>query len=541
MNIFRNITFYGQTPRILHRDLRQGLPLRILYAMLIMLLIYANSVLASVDFVSSEIDTGDNRQGYWASDMNGDKLKDVIIATWSEANGREFLIYTQEQNGKFSGSPWRRIEIKKDIIAFALADLRPDPGNEFIFFTGSACYSLSSAKEGYANNLKKLFEWEMIKSVPHKKNIDFIGMLEDLNSDDFIDMLLPGQKQYALFTGQPGEKFLKQSIIPEANVIENKSRKSQQSFSITPSGVSVGGPDIYEGLVVHRLESKQVKKIFYPPILSYNHWIAGISTGRFNPDDLDDFVYLDDIETEKKNTKRLNLIYQSKAGVIPEKPHWQAEITIYDDIKLMDVNGDKLTDLVTSKNKGLNTTLYIFLNQGGRFNFEKPDHVMKLKGLMSDFQVMDFNRDSRPELVISTYSASPVKEIASGSVERRFLIFAGKKPDEDGPLFARNPAFSYQENFTASNFKSLTGERSFTEDIDGDGINDVVSVDKNGALTANRIKPDLKLETEPFLTFTPRHFITGNRLVKLNQDARTDIIVEHQQGLSLIISQQGVQ
>jgi hypothetical protein len=78
----------------------------------------------SVDFVSSEIDTGDNRQGYWNGDMNGDGLQDIIIATWSEANGREFLIYTQETSGNFSGAPWRRIEIKKDIVAFALADLR---------------------------------------------------------------------------------------------------------------------------------------------------------------------------------------------------------------------------------------------------------------------------------------------------------------------------------------------------------------------------------------------------------------------------------
>ena len=518
-----------------------GLPLRIMFAMLISLLICTNSVFASVDFVSSEIDTGDNRQGYWASDMNGDNLQDILIATWSTANGRELLIYTQESNGKFSNTPWRRVEIKKDIIAFALADLRSDPGNELLFFTGSACYSLSCAKEGYAGNLKKLFEWELIKSVPDKKKIDFIGALKDLNNDGFVDILLPGQKHYVLFTGQPDETFSKSLPLPTANVIINKSRRSQNSFSIDTSGVTAGGADIYSGLLVHRLEPEPIKKILQPPILKYGHWISGVSTGRFNSDELEDFVFLDDIETEKINIKRLNLIFQSGAGELPSTPSWQANLAINDGIKMMDVNGDNLTDLITLKMKGLNSSLYFFLNNKGSFNFDKPDHVMKLTGIMSDLQVIDFNRDGFPELVVNTYSASPVKTVASGSVERTLLIFAGHKPADGITLFDRKPAFAYEENFTASNFKSLTGERSFSGDIDGDGVNDVISVDNNGALVANRINHNLKLETEPFLYFTPTHFISGNKLVKLNQDDRTDIILEHQHGLSLIISQQGVQ
>jgi hypothetical protein len=509
-------------------------------ALLILLLISANTGLAAVNFVSSEIDTGDGRQGYWTADMNGDLLQDIIIATWSESNGREFLIYTQEASGTFSGSPWRRIEIKKDIVAFALADIRPDAGSELLFFTGSACYSLSCAKEGYADNLKKLFDWELIKSVPDKKKIDFIGVLEDLTGDELVDLLLPGQKQYALFAGRPNEVFSKISTLPTADVIINKSQRDRQNLAILPTGVVAGGPGIYSNLLVSRLESKKpVDKVQYPPMLNYGHWIPGVSTGRFNSDELVDFVYLDDIQTEKKNTKRVNLISQSRTGELPIAPNWQGTISINDEIKMMEVNGDNLTDLVTIKREGLTTTVYIFLNQEGRFNFDKPDHVMKLSGILSDFQAFDYNRDGFPELVLNSYSASPVKAVTSGSVERKLFIFAGRKPDQGAALFDRKPAFTFEESFNANNFKSLTGDRSFSGDIDGDGVNDVVSVDKNGALTANRINHDLKLETEPFLSFTPMHFISGNRLLKLNQDDRTDIIIEHQNGLSLIISQQG--
>jgi hypothetical protein len=131
--------------------------------------------------------------------------------------------------------------------------------------------------------------------------------------------------------------------------------------------------------------------------------------------------------------------------------------------------------------------------------------------------------------------------MTSGSIERKLLIFAGRKHDNEKAVFDRKPAFTYEEKITTSNFKSLTSERSFSGDIDGDGINDVISVDHNGALIANRISHDLKLETEPFLRFTPMHYIQDNRLVELNQDDRTDIILEHQNGLSIIISMQGAQ
>lgn len=507
--------------------------------MLTLLLICTGSSFASMDFVSSEIDTGNNRQGYWTADMNGDLLHDIIIATWSESIGREFLIYTQEKSGKFSDSPWRRIEIKKDIIAFALADLRPAPGKEFVFFTRSACFSLSSAKKGYANNLKKLFEWELIKSVPDKKTIDFIGELKDLNGDTMVDMLLPGQKQYTLFMGQPNEVFTQLSTLPTAAIILNKKNQNRTNLSLTTTGFSTGSSSIYENMIVQRLKPKTAdKKTYYPPILSINNWISTVSTGRFNSDELVDFVYLDDVETTKKNTKQLNIIYQPKTGKFPSAPHWQANVSINGNIKMMDINGDHLTDLITTNKAGTSTNiLHIYLNQEGQFDFNKPSYVMKLSGVEIAFHAIDYNQDGFPELVISSYSVSAVKAITSGSVTRKLLIYAGKNPGDSTTLFDRRPSSTYEEAFAANEIKGLIAARSFSGDIDGDGIKDVVSLDKNGALTATRINQELQVETEPFLSFVPMHFIVGTRLVKLNQDKQTDIIIEHQHALTLLTSQ----
>ena len=157
-----------------------------------------------------------------------------------------------------------------------------------------------------------------------------------------------------------------------------------------------------------------------------------------------------------------------------------------------------------------------------------------------EFYSIDYNQDGLPELVIDSYSISITKTITSGSVTRKLLIYAGLKPGDGVPLFDRRPSFTYEETFTVNDFKGLMVNRSFSGDIDGDGIKDMVFMDNDGALTATRINHDLRMETEPFLRFVPMHFIVGNRLVKLNKDEKTDIIIEHQRALTLLTSQQGV-
>ena len=58
---------------------------------------------------------------------------------------------------------------------FAVADLREEPGEELLFLTRSAIYSYSTLKDGYADNLQKLTDWDLIATVPTSRTLVSLG------------------------------------------------------------------------------------------------------------------------------------------------------------------------------------------------------------------------------------------------------------------------------------------------------------------------------------------------------------------------------
>src|SRR5690606_30248318 len=89
------------------------------------------------NYIASEIPREDAGSVLY-EDMDGDGRSDVIVPAWSQEAGRELLVYLQQADGRFPSQPSRRVEIKPEIIAIGLADLRPEPGKEVLLFTSSA-------------------------------------------------------------------------------------------------------------------------------------------------------------------------------------------------------------------------------------------------------------------------------------------------------------------------------------------------------------------------------------------------------------------
>ena len=175
------------------------------------LLLLFSAVLAPAGFTQNNYVAFElNRENNWdqliTEDVNGDGAKDIIFAHFDPNIGRELHIHHQQSDGNFTSNP-QRIEIKTEIIAVGFADLRTDPGKELILLANSGVFSLSTAIEGYAGNLKQLFQWDLIAAIPDLAQVQFMQNIQDINGDGHIDLLLPGETSYGLFLGTGNEEF----------------------------------------------------------------------------------------------------------------------------------------------------------------------------------------------------------------------------------------------------------------------------------------------------------------------------------------------
>lgn len=487
------------------------------------------------------------------ADLNGDGLEDLLIAVWSDERGRELLVVPQNANGHFPGKPSQRIEIKKDIVALALADLRDEPGEELIFLTRSAAYSYSSRKEGYTGNLERLFDFEFVATVPERKSLPFLGKLQDYNADGFADLLLPGRDRYSLFFGKGQGSFAPGVKLPEPHRDPLRESGNDIRFDVSFAeglSFSVDSPSPFSLMIPERTRGGQAGEGWdrfgqNRSILEVEAWLAAVKSVQLDDSPGSEFVYLDHPEGESEQASealRFNAVFRP-ADEADDESRWHQELNASGEILLKDFNGDGLDDVILLGSRGSDqASLVFFANRGGKYDFAAPDQVMRFSGYEMEAELQDLNQDNRPELIVSYYGIAAVEALRSGSMLRTTLIYpanGGKADGEGGKslIFAQRPTVKLEDRFSAENARGLVERLDFSADIDGDGRKEMTGLDEAGALTARTVGPDLQPASEPVWRFVPLHLIQSITSAQLNNDGASDFLLRHQDSVTVLVSQ----
>lgn len=511
---------------------------------------FSTSLLAAPQYLSSIIEPAEEIRDQHFAELNGDGLRDLLLSVWSEARGRELLLYLQTENGQFSGKPSQRIEIKKDIIGYGLADLREEPGEELVFLTRSAAYDYSTRKDGYAGNLRKLLDWDLLATVPERQSIAFVGRLEDYNNDGHADLLLPGRQTYGLFYGDEDGGF--RSVVPFPAPYSDPERNGDNSagFRISVEAgltFNVDSPSAFAGLFPERPELRDSETSTSRPfgnqdsILNVERWLASVQPAQVNGDDMLDFVYLDDLPGEHEGSKRrFNALFQNSEGAISDEADWQQTLDASGEILLADFNGDGLHDVLSLESKGSKqSNVSFFANRNGEYDFQSADQVLRFSGYEVEVQLIDLNDNKQPELIVSYYSLAAMDALRSGSMLRTTLIYAGNPASEDDGealAFARRPNSKMEDKFSADSVKGLTERPHFSADLTGDHRKEVIALDDSGAVVAKTIAADLQIASDPIWRFVPLHLVESLVPEALNQDQSMDFLLIHQNALTVLVS-----
>ena len=502
----------------------------------ILLISYGNESFAQAKFIASGITLGEWPESLYFVDLDGDSRKDLIIPSWQQSTGRELHVYLQQANGRFPDRPSRLVEIKPEIIAIAFADLRPEPGHELLLIAANAVFSLSSAIPSYSDNLKPLFEWDLVAAVPDRRQIHVFPPLIDFNGDGFSDLLLPGLEEYGVFLGGPEESFalahrfntvnenLDPSDIPLGSARLNTDLSINERDGIVLR-VTARGASAFDDFVNDWERDDQ------EALLSSRQWRPSAVSRRMNEDSRPDIVYMnigDDLYGQ------INILLQDQSGGFPAQPQWQGPIDTRGDIRLMDVNADSQTDIVRIINRSNEWDVQLFLNKGASFNLQTPDQVMKFSGYDLDISVVDLQQNGQRQLSVSYYTIPVVNAVRNASIVRSQLLF---QQGSGGQVFTTRPDFKLDQNFSAEALRGLSAQMNLQADVDNDGRTDAVYVTEDGTLAAKSIDASLRISDTPFWQYVPERSIMNFGVEDINGDGVSDFYLRHSSALTVLVSQ----
>lgn len=493
---------------------------------------------SQANYVAFELKRENNFDPLFTHDINGDNARDLIVANYEEGVGRELLIYLQQPNGSFSANP-QRIEIKSEIIAVGFADLRPGPGLELVLLANNGVFSLDAMQPGYAGNIKQLLSWDLIASMPNFERLQFFESIADLDNDGLVDMILPGIDSYGIFYGRGDEQF---ELVTTLSTINASTAAMARSNPGTELDAQVGiNPD--DGIVlefsarrrtpfnnfVEQWHSGTAASEF---LLQSEKWMPSLIQGHLNGDTLTDLVYLN---VGEDGLGQLNVHLQQAAGGFQSQPDWTGSVDTRGNWQLVDINHDAVLDLLRMRGEGDEWTAQLFLNQGGHFNLQQPDQVLRFSGYDVRLSFLQLQKDGPSVLNVSYYTIPVVDAVRNASINRTQLLFAADR-SAPGQLFSRRPNSRLEESFSATNVRGLSEQMSLQYDVTGDGNKDALYITANGTLAAKKIDAtSLQIASTPFWEYVSNRSVFQFEVLSLNADAIPDLLLRHGTSTTVLV------
>lgn len=478
-------------------------------------------------YATSEIAPDAELESFWTADFDVDGREDIIAGTWGRSRGRELLIYLQRSDGSYPPVADRRVEIKSDIVAFALADVREDAGPELLLLTPTACYSYSTLKSGYAGNAEKLFDCTLVCFAPETKRVLRLETVRDLDGDGSPEVLIPEAGAYSIYSrADPTAGFVERLRIPLSRRARTPAAKDRRTELVLDLGRSRGSwiirreaPPFAEEWSAGAADPDQY-------LLRAESWIPSPVLVDLDSDGARDLFYFD------RDESRI-VLHRGRGGGLGLQSDWSGALANADGLSLADIDGNRRSDLlVTESEKDDETNVRIYLQrENGSFR-EEPDQVLKVSGYRTRSRVVDLDGDGSMELVLTSYSLSTDDLLRGGTIVRTTVIFRR----EASGAFRSRPDSKLEERIGAADAKSLFEELSFEADVLGTGGRQVLSLDKSGALIARRFSESLRLDSDPCFRFVPRRAILDIASRDLNSDRRTDLILRHLHSLTVLVS-----
>jgi hypothetical protein len=466
-------------------------------------------------------------------DFNGDGKLDILgVSINFDVNPPErwFSLHYQH-NGEYNESPDVMWPVDDRACALVIGDFLPGGGTEVGFLAEDGVYVYPWENGRPALKPIKLIHVRTFFRTPSLRQIPLWQWKMDLNGDGLDDLIVPLADGYRIYfqtaPGVFGKTATLESDLPPA----------------TPRTITVSSyadtPDISPSQFISYSELPRLEIV------------------DINGDGLSDLVLI--------RKDQLTYYIQKSPGVFPSTRPYRItyEVTSLigeakkDNInlamvKFVDINGDKLADLVVTKIEGqlglfesIKTTIYIHYGTG-KGNF-MPNEIIQIDGVSIDPEFIDMNGDGKLDVVTSRLRTDLFKQAANsvifGDVAISYEVF---QFDPVRSEFIKAPVFEKQILVARKDLEK-TGAGAvpllfIRGDVTGDGRPDLIAIDpKTNELNIHpgRVK---EMPSGPRIDFDPTaHYSIkidrhpkGLQLMDINGDGINDIILYYNGAVGLI-------
>jgi len=516
-----------------------------------------------VSFVTVSVNLGGELLDTRFADIDGDGLTELLLAVRARRPGedsrREIHIHHRTADGAFGVDPDQIVPVLDDVIVYACADVRDEPGSELIFFTRSGAFSYSPTIDGYRNNIRRLVTSDLLFQVPDESDLPSWSYVLPRAGRDLL--LLPGTTSLALWgprtaeetadvaatntteTAAPAGDFSRRGSWGDAGKASLFSVKAPGAIAVSTSGARIS------------IDSSDNKSLFlgeapaaFSAMLEADVRYRAPALADVNGDGLADLILRED--------NSLKVALGTPDGLSPDwtrsepipdwldKPDSKLELTLAD----LDKDGD--VDLLARSSpdaKRLQKTVFtyfVLINDGERLLPIEAQQVLRLEASGTRAEVTDVDDDGRPDLVLTKWTMPSVEDLVTGFNLQRgsFVYFANGRGS--GPPFERKPSLRDEQTFTLESLQDALVMRYLSGDLSGDGVADLVELDLSGRVAVRRIVPDgglfgggdWRIETDAWKRFDMGKKVEKLLLQDLNGDGIADIVNPGKRSLTLMIS-----
>ena len=439
-----------------------------------------------------------------AADVLPSKGKELVTFSVDEHSNRWLMIYQLDHIAN------QYIVAEKAIVpkAFYRFDLskQKDEKKQSIYFLSTDSLTL------YQNN--KFKRLAKVKSLYIQDQADFLSrgdFIQDLNNDDFDDVIIADFNKTHIFIGQGLNTFAKQTLPIKPNVrvlaagasyTESKLYFSDVNFDNKTDILLVGDGEmiIYSQYENSHFTKKAIRLAINEAISGTEWWNKRDESGE----------QLDQSDLEYRKIEELR-----------------------------DVNADGITDMVVryTKTSGVldrvnDYEIFLGTQRKGALSYAKQaDSVIHAEGTLTGLEFVDINNDDKLEVLLAGFDiglSQIIGALVTGGIDQDVYVFKMNKQDK----FPTRPTIKKEVELTFSLSSGQSGSAIVKlADLNGDGLKELILSDDDDELKiylgikTNKKKKSFKKRSISYSTQLPKD---GNLVMveDLNGDGKEDMLMK---------------